>query len=140
MTELFTKKDMIYGGKPSDYYVLYEHPITGKMFKSLADARKCAISYSVSEHQSGRAVTNRDGNYYDHQYIDARLFYKYKPSGTSLTYSQQSGRIKTAGYVYIRNPTEIYWRPTNKKDSAWLNRDGRVKRKMTRKEIEEKVW
>jgi len=141
MADLFTKKDMVYGGrKPADYHVLYEHVNSGKMFKSLADARKYAIEYCIREKQSGRSPINMDGNYYGHENIDARLFYRYKPEGTSLTYNQQSGKTKYAGYVYIVNPAVIYWRPSNKKDSAWLNRDGRVKRKMTRKEIEEKVW
>ena len=141
MTDLFTKKDMVYGGrKPADYYVLYEHVSSGKMFKSLADARKYAIEHSIRMHKNGQYITNRDGNYYDVEIIDARLFYKYRPDGTSLTYSQQSGKTKHAGHVYIVNPTTIYWRPKNKKDTAWLDKSGRVKRKMTRKEIEEKVW
>lgn len=141
MTDLFTKKDMVYGGrKPADYYVLYEHANSGKMFKSLADARKYAIEYSIRMHKNGQFITNRDGNYYDVENIYARLFYKHRPDGTSLTYSQQSGKTKYAGHVYIVNPTKVYWRPNNKKDSAWLDKSGRVKRKMTRKEIEAIIW
>lgn len=140
MTDIFTKKDMRYGGKPSDYYILYEHVDSGKMFKSLADARGYAIEYCIKQHERGQRITNRDGNYYDTNLIDARLFHKYRPDGTSLTYNQQSGKTKNVGYVYVRNPDQIYWRPANKKDSAWLNRDGRVKRRMTPKEIREEVW
>lgn len=140
MTELFTKKDMRYGGKPSDYHVLYEHCNSGKMFKSLADARKYAIEYCIREHKNGYRTTNMDGNYYDVEQIEARLFYRVRSESGTPMFNQQSGKSRYVGYVYIRNDREFYWRPANKKGSAWLNRDGRVKRKMTPKEIREEVW
>lgn len=136
-----------YGGKKSDYEIQYQDAGSRRFSKSLASARKNAITYEYNHMKNyPRRDARGEIDNWKHQvcYIDAYNFYKYKPDGTGMIYRQQSGSQKTIGYVLIRNDKGtnhkdvIFWvDKVNKEDSRVINKAGLVVRKLTK---DERAW
>lgn len=132
-----------YGGNKSDYEIAYRDVNSGKIYRTLVNARKGAINseYAYMKYNPTRDTWgNIDTRKYAVCYIEAMNFYKFN-NGTSITYRQQSGRTKRIGFVAIENSEKtnnrdvIFWIDTVKKsDSRVINKDGVVIRKLTAEE------
>ena len=98
------------------------------LLKTLKSARYVAIKESMKEPRpymdNGKSVMN-----YHPKWIDEIVFLK------ANGFLQQSGNAKDLGYVnYISEKQKWLWRPSNKKDSVWLDKEGGATRRLTPKE------
>ena len=133
-----------YGGNPDDYVIEYLHENSGRYFKDLVSARAYAIQYAIkTAYVLSRGYPPYTRFFDSREYIDEVCFYR----NTHGRFLQQSGNPRIAGYVSIRNPDVSkgkdnietpYWIDRRKTESRVIGKDGRVVRKMTKKDWEER--
>ena len=131
-----------YGGSPDDYVIEYYHENSGKFFKDLVSARAYAIHDAIkTAYVLSRGYPPYTRFFDSREYIDMACFYK-SPQGRFL---QESGPRKIAGFVSVVNEdvskgkdnVRTYWIDRKKTESRVIGKDGRVIRKMTKKDWEE---
>ena len=97
-------------------------------FKSIVKARAFAIKETMKEPRpymdNGMPVMN----YYP-KWIDAVPFIQ------ATGFKQQSGKAKNFGRIsYIPEVQRFIWRPNRKNETAWIDKSGKVARRLTQKE------